>query len=149
MATTKVKELNRLIAAKGGQVAGTSVCDCVKKLAKRIDDVDVPATILTTAEALKYWADIVTGACLAKVSVLDSVTSDPVASPTVTIKTGAVIGSGDAITPTAGEYPLPEGSYNYSASASGYTTKTGTFAISEAQVITGSITIEIKLVEGA
>lgn len=147
MATTKVKQLNRLIAAKGGSVAGTSVCDCVKKLAKRIDDVDVPATVLTTAEALKYWADIVTGSCLAKVTVIDSVTKEAVASPTVVIKTGSVVGSGDVIAISSGVYPLPEGSYNYNVSASGYTTKTGSFAISEAQVITGALTLEIELAE--
>lgn len=146
MATTKVTELNRLILAKGGSTTGSTECACLKILAKVIDDVDVPDEIITNGEALKYWADILTGSCLATVAVKDSVSKEAIASPAVTIKTGSTVGSGTAISPTLGKYPLPEGAYNYSVSASGYVTKTGTFSITEAQVINGTITLEVLLV---
>lgn len=146
MAVTKVSELNRLIQIKGGSAQGKTVVQCLKILAKVIDDVDVPSNVVQTAQVIKYCNDVLSGKCQTTIAVVDSVSEEAITGATITIKTGSTIGSGDAVSPVSGKYPLPEGAYNYSVSATGYTTKTGTFEISEAQVINGYLTIEIALV---
>jgi len=141
-----VEQINRILAAKGSSAVATSLRDGVAKLAKVYDDVDVPATVQTTGGALKYWADILVGVCLATIAIKDSVEETAITDATITLKTGSVVGSGDAVTPTGGKYSLPEGTYNYSVAKEGYVTKTGTFNITEANVIAGTITIQIALV---
>lgn len=143
----RIKEaLNRLIVIKGGSAADSSVAALLKLYVKRADDVDVPTSKRTLGDVLEYVADVLGGTCKATVVCIDSVSEDPVTPTSVTIKTGTVIGSGTAVSPSGGKYALAEGSYNYSVSADGYTTKTGTFSISEENVISGALTLEISLV---
>jgi hypothetical protein len=68
-------------------------------------------------------------------------------APTIVLKKGAVVGSGDTITAEAdGAYKVVTGSYNYSVSKEGYVTATGVFEIVKAQLetmVVKAITLEI------
>ena len=65
------------------------------------------------------------------------------ATATVVVKKGTAV-----LTPSEGVYYLKEGSYTYTASAEGYTTKSNqSFSISNADETTGSKTITVTLVE--
>lgn len=55
-------------------------------------------------------------------------------SPTITLKTGAVVGSGDIVSAVDGKYPCSAGDYNYSVSKTNYVTKTGTLTITDADL---------------
>ena len=56
------------------------------------------------------------------IKIVDS-TGETVASPTVVLKKGSTIGSGDTVTAASGKYPVLYGTYNYSISKTGYVTK--------------------------
>ena len=101
-------------------------------------------------------SDVVTGSVTISVAVVpicittfvykDSVSEAPVTPTSVTLKTGSVQGSGTAVTPVGGNYLLPAGSYNISVVATGYTTKEAIITIINAQVVTGTLEVDISLV---
>jgi hypothetical protein len=58
-----------------------------------------------------------------------------ISGATIALKTGAVVGSGDAVSAESdGTYELVVGTYNYSISKANFKTKTGTFDIIESQL---------------
>jgi hypothetical protein len=79
------------------------------------------------------------------INVVDSV-GEPVATPTVVLKKGATIGSGDTVTASAGKYPVLYGTYNYSITKTGYVTKTGLITIGYDEARAGVATSTIALV---
>lgn len=70
---------------------------------------------------------------------------DAVASSTVVLKKGDVVGSGDTVTASAGKYSVKFGKYNYSISAIGYTTKTGVIDITLNDVDAGAKEVVVTL----
>ncbi len=67
-------------------------------------------------------------------------------SPTIVLKKGAVVGSGDAVSAEDnGTYKLVVGTYNYSVAKANYTTKTGTLDIIEEQ-LEKNVTFKVTLI---
>ncbi len=72
--------------------------------------------------------------------------ADAIAAPTIALKTGGIVGSGKAITAEEdGTYKLDIGIYNYTISKTNYETQTGKFAISGADINTGTKAITVAL----
>lgn len=143
--TTKLAEINRILAHKGDTTPAKSLAEGYKKLAKVYDDVDVPNTIQTSAATLQWWAGVLTGKCKTTFVVKDEEDGSVIESPTITVKSGAVIGSGTAVTPVAGVYSLLEGKYNYSVTKAEYVTKSAVIDITEALLIDGALVIVVEL----
>lgn len=79
------------------------------------------------------------------INVVDSV-GDPVDTPTVVVKKGSTIGSGDTVAAVEGTYPVLYGTYNYSITKTGYVTKTGLITIGYDEARAGVATSTIALV---
>lgn len=67
-------------------------------------------------------------------------------TPTVVLKKGSTIGSGDTVTAASGKYPVLYGTYNYSISKTGYVTKTGLITIGYDEARAGDAESTIALV---
>ena len=68
-----------------------------------------------------------------------------IASPTVTLKTGSTIGSGDAVSAGADGYSVVYGKYNYSVAKSDYVTKTGVIDVDFDDVKAGEKEVVVEL----
>lgn len=79
------------------------------------------------------------------INVVDS-QGEAIATPTVVLKKGSTIGSGDTVTATNDKYPVLYGTYNYSISKTGYVTKTGLITIGYDEARAGVATSTIALV---
>lgn len=79
------------------------------------------------------------------INVVDSV-GDAIPTPTVVLKKGATIGSGDTVSAVSGKYPVLYGTYNYSISKTGYVTKTGLITIGYDEARAGEAESTIALV---
>jgi len=82
-------------------------------------------------------------------AVIDSDGED-IATPTIALKTGAVVGSGDAVSAEAdGTYTVKYGTYNYSISKTGYQTVTGTLTFGYDEAEAGEASAEVVLLTPA
>ena len=79
------------------------------------------------------------------INVVDS-TGTAIATPTVVVKKGATVGSGDTVAAVEGKYPVVYGTYNYSITKTGYVTKTGLITIGYDEARAGVATSTIALV---
>ena len=79
------------------------------------------------------------------INVVDS-TGTAIATPTVVVKKGATVGSGDTVAAVEGTYPVLYGTYNYSITKTGYVTKTGLITIGYDEARAGVATSTIALV---
>lgn len=79
------------------------------------------------------------------INVVDS-TGTAIATPTVVLKKGATIGSGDTVAAVEGVYPVVYGTYNYSVTKTGYVTKTGLIVIGYDEARAGEAESTIALV---
>ena len=97
------------------------------------------------AIAKKYATPVIEkGPAILTIRVVDADGED-IAAPTIVLKTGATVGSGTSVSAEQdGTYEVTVGTYNYSISKTGYTTKTGTFDITKAQ-LEKSVTLTVEL----
>lgn len=138
-----VDSLNRIIVAHGGTAVEGTKAAVVRAYIKQEEGYEIPASYDTVGAVLERYADIEEGVSSVTISCKSGSTA--VTPTSVTVKKGATIGSGDAVSPTDGKYKCKQGTYNYSISASGYQTATGTFTVSASDVATGSKTVEVSL----
>lgn len=81
---------------------------------------------------------------LLTIAVVDA-SGDAIASPTVTLKTGETVGSGDTVSAGADGYSVVYGKYNYSVAKSDYVTKTGVIEIDFDDVKAGEKEVSVTL----
>ena len=82
-------------------------------------------------------------------AVVDS-DSEDIATPIIALKTGAVVGSGDAVSAESdGTYTVKYGTYNYSISKTGYQTVTGTLTFGYDEAEAGEASAEVVLLTPA
>lgn len=114
---TKMGSYNYSVS-KTGYITETGVISVVKEDAK----AEAKAVTIT-----------LNAPCELTIKVEDDA-GQAIASPTITLKTGAVVGSGDIVSAVDGKYPCSAGDYNYSVSKTNYVTKTGTLTITDADL---------------
>ena len=100
----------------------TELIKFVKNVANKTVDGVTIGEVLELAN-LQYVTVVLT------VAVVDEDGED-IEVPTIVLKKGGVIGSGDAVTAESdGSYKVAYGAYNISAAKTGYTTKTAVIAV--------------------
>lgn len=127
---------------------GRNLTELVKAIKNVVSkDVSGATTIGDALEKLNLQYDDV----VLTLNVVDADGED-IASPTIVLKTGATVGSGDAVTAEAdGTYKVKYGKYNVSVSKTGYVTKTAiidvdyTDAKAEAKEVTITLNDEVIL----
>ena len=70
-------------------------------------------------------------------------------SAVITLKTGATLGSGDAVSAVSGKYPVTIGAYNYSIALAGHVTATGVINVNltDAKAEEKAVTVMLAEVE--
>lgn len=116
-----IKKALKILTSK--DVEGNSVGDVLEKFALQYEDV-----VLT-------------------INAVD-IAGVAIATPTIVIKTGDVIGSGTEVTAeTDGTYKVLFGSYNFSIAKETYTTKTGVVSINYYDASKNELTYTVVLVK--
>lgn len=119
----------------------------LKQALKNIASKDVPGQ--TMGEVFENF-NLQYNNIVLTVHVKDALDED-IASPTITLKTGATQDSGTAITAEAnGTYVVKFGKYNIAVAKTGYTTKKAIldFGYAEARAEVASVTVVLEAAEG-